>query len=158
MLKWIIIFCAVALFFSAVLLGLGFLLNENEKQTTAYLNQQEALQKQALKKQVTSELLNSKKNASRNLSAKESKANNEENVSESSIILPIIANNLTCVSDDQCVIVEAEFADLICHVAINRIGQSLLKNSPKEMSKIKQCLQQKLDSRATCRNNLCTLE
>lgn len=149
--KWFIISIGVLCVFSLVLLGLGKLLNDNEKQTTAYLNQQkqQSQPKSPLNNKKGGVIPNSKKTEIAVA------ANKTENTP--SLNLSIIATNLTCVSDDQCVVAEAKFADATCSVAVNIIGATLLKKAKEDKSTIGQCSTY-AKSHAVCRSNLCTLQ
>lgn len=147
MVKWLYISLFVLLSFTLILLGFGVLLNDNEQKHIAYNQQLE--QKKNQQKNIpdttiveTTSLVNSK----------------PLSTLKNSINLGIIANNLTCISDEQCIVVEVKFADLSCHVAVNSIGAVQLLKAKKDNTKIKRCPEYVQINNATCLNNSCSLE
>lgn len=124
MYKWLTIIGIVCIGFIVVLLGLGYLLKENEVATTA------------LKQKLEQENLlnNNNKNTSKavltfvdNKQAESNFLNKQKN---------IIVSNLTCTSSAQCVIVNTKQPEFGCLVAINVIGASMLDKGMNKRSQV----------------------
>ncbi len=147
MVKWLMISLLVLTSFTAILLGLGYLLNENEKRVTAL--------KEELEQQV--ENTAPTEQADVTFVERENSASKLDIVNES-INKRIITNNLTCVADEQCLVVEAQFSDMSCTVALNVIGAAKLAKAEKDLSEVGQCLSYSTELSAVCENNLCTLK
>ncbi|KXJ56373.1 MAG: hypothetical protein AXW17_13710 [Colwellia sp. Phe_37] len=152
MAKWLTITLIVCAGLLIILLGLGYLLSENEKATTRLKNQleQEAqLQQQKLEQQ-------------RNLSHY-----NHSDVIE--IPLPsddksvmknfekTLINNLTCVTIAQCQVLTVKFKNIDCRLASNIIGASLLKKIATKDIAIDQCPTINSAAQLACQQNICTL-
>jgi len=151
--KWLTIMGIVCIGFIVVLLGLGYLLKENEAKSTALKNKldQEKLMN-ASKKQPSKAVLtfvDSKESARQLL--------NEQK--------RIIAKNLTCISSQQCTVVNTYLSALGCVVPINSIGASLLEkviykpslSMSDTSSKSKSC-EQVVQTSSICIDNLCQLD
>jgi len=160
MLKWLVITIVVLAGFMAILLGLGYLLNENEKSTTALKAQleQESLRekaRQASREQRTSIA------AYPSPAPKTKMSPQVFNVAENMRVIEqfekIVVGNLTCVSTSQCQIVTVDFKNNQCRVAINNIGASLLRNLNSKNSIISSCPDAAELSMLQCQQNLCTL-
>jgi len=143
-LKWLVILLVVLTTFSVLLLGLGYMLKTNEKKTIAFMNQQEPNTLQAT--------ANKNRDISGSLRKKE-----QALAPNPSTIRPILAKNLTCSFDDQCVLVNAAFADLTCTVAINTIGAAQLLKAKKDDTEIGRCLKINNAASAVCQNNICSI-
>lgn len=133
--------------FTAILLGLGYLLNENEKRVTV------------LKQELEQEGSNTAPIKQPEVIVVERASNSSQlNTAKQSINKRIIGNNLTCVADEQCLVVEAEFSDKSCTVALNVIGAAKLVKAEKDMTDVGRCLSQSGELSAVCENNLCVLK
>jgi len=145
MVKWLSVFIFVVIAFSLILLGLGFLLHTNEERVTTF-------------KENIAQRENKKELAQLNSLFVESKIDSTNTTTVfPTINKNIMVKNLTCVSDEQCVVVSAKFRDLTCQIAINKIGASLLKKVKKDQTTVGQCPPFQVNSKAACQSNLCTL-
>lgn len=152
--KWLVIFIIVVTVFAVILLGLGYLLNENEKKVNAYkkhISQTKVQQK-------TRENVEDEREASGNHII-DFQSENDLLIAkkQSSINQQIISTNLTCVANEQCMVVSAMFTDFTCQVAVNTIGAAKLAKVNKDLSEVDQCPNYFADAVAVCQNNLCTL-
>jgi hypothetical protein len=148
MIKWLFISLFVLSIFLLFLLGFGVLLYDNEKQHESYNRQ----------------LLNEKLQQYQSDNTSESFAitsvpivHPENKQRKKSTSLSILANNLTCVANDQCMVVEIDFVDLTCTVAVNQIGEAQLKKIEQDETMIGRCENRIHESNAVCVNNFCTL-
>lgn len=169
MLKWLAIALIVLFGFIVVLLGLGYLLQANEKSTTALkqqLDQQRFIDQQRQKKRAQSSLKPNTIEVERSISNKPSSkvtlAKNTKQTIDASLqrkpnYQQIITENLTCVSSAQCLVVSVEFSNQNCLVAINRIGAVQLAKAGKVDTHIKKCTHYINDTTVQCLTNLCTL-
>lgn len=148
MIKWLSISLFVLSVFLFIMLGFGVLLNDNEKQHEAYNRQLEQ------KKRQQQQLSHNNENI---IVTTEPKVNPENNEQKKSINLAIVANNLTCVANEQCTVVAIGFADLTCTVAVNIIGADQLKKAEQDETNIGQCDNVSKSSKAVCLDNFCTL-
>jgi hypothetical protein len=147
MVKWLYISLFVLSVFTLILLGFGLLLNDNEKKHINYnqqleqnKNQQKTIPNTAIVE--TAALVKAK----------------PLSTLKNSINLSIITNNLTCVSDEQCVVVKAKFVDFTCDVAVNIVGAAQLFKAKKDQTKIGRCPEPFKMNNAICINNSCSLE
>ena len=148
MVKWLSIILVVFIGFMTILLGLGYLLKENEKHTTALKKALDAERAQLAKKQKTS---------SSNTYQATTVEFTGRNLDKRSINKKIIKENLTCVSAEQCLLVTVSFADLSCLVAINTIGAAKLSQASPDQTLIGSCQQAAKTAKAACQHNICTL-
>lgn len=145
MMKWLYIALLVLSIFFIILFGFGVLLHENEKQHEAYNRQLE------IKKQ-------QQENNHSSIAATEIVTLNTVNDEpKKSVNLAIVAQNLTCVSNEQCRVVEIDFVDLSCQVAVNVIGASQLKKAKQDKTVIGHCEHHSDVNKAVCVDNFCTL-
>lgn len=143
--KWLYISLLVLSVFFMILLGFGVLLHNNEKQHEAYNRQLEEKKPQQT---------NQKDNPSTTeISVVEVAADK----AKKSINLAIVAQNLTCVSNEQCLVAEVDFIDLTCKVAVNVIGASQLKKANRDKTAIGHCDHHNDSTKAVCVDNFCTL-
>ena len=155
MLKWLTIIAIVIAGFIVLLLCLGYMLKENKVTVTA------------LKLKSEQEKL---KNADTSLSKavlifvdnKKNKANIEIDNQESlERYKQIITQNLTCISSEQCTVINTKLKDLACVVPINKIGASLLekaiKKKPLSITSIQNTCEQVELIKSVCKQNLCEL-
>lgn len=145
MIKWLSVSLIVLATFALILLGFGALLNDNEKKHEAYnrkLEQVKREQQQSNSDQLTTVV---------------SLAQPTNIETQTSINLTIVANNLTCVVDEQCALVDLTFADLSCTVAVNIIGEAQLKKAEPDKTSIGQCDHSAEINKAVCLDNFCTL-
>ncbi|WP_206485229.1 hypothetical protein [Thalassotalea sp. G2M2-11] len=136
--KWLIISVLVLFSFTIILLGLGSLLHENEQRVTAIKAGTSLSEPQEPVTQMASSHLTLP-------------------IKVQSTLKPIIKQNLTCVMDEQCVMVEAKFADLSCLIAINTIGAAKLARAEPDKTRAIDCPPTFDSAIARCHDNLCTL-
>ena len=160
--KWLLIIFVVLTAFMVILLGLGYLLKENEKSTTALKAQleqelhaenlkQERREQKALL-QYTSVAKVSQQSASHSSSEKA----NQQVIKQ---FQQTVINNLTCVTTQQCQVVNVKFNNISCPVAINSIGASQLKKLPTATIDMPACSsvgEQQVN--LSCQQNICRLE
>lgn len=145
MIKWLSVSFIVLTIFALILLGFGALLNDNEKKHEAYNRQLE--QKKREQQQSNSDQLTTVVSLAQPINIE----------TKNSINLTIVANNLTCVSNEQCTVVDITFADLSCTVAVNIIGEAQLKKAGQDKTSIGQCDNSAGMSKAVCLDSFCTL-
>lgn len=157
MLKWIIITGVVLLGFLTILLGLGYLLHENEKETTLLKQQldQVANSSQPEKPQSNKSSTTQLPDSLESFSEKREKFKQAE--ANTALFKSTLVSNLTCVDDQQCTLFDANFKNAFCHVAVNRIGATLLSKIDIQRAYIPGCTLQSDAQKAVCQNNLCTL-
>lgn len=153
MAKWLAITLFTMICFMVILLGLGYLLSENEK-TTTVLKAQLAQQTQ----------LNQKKIDQRNnlnaYAKAETAAETMPKQSEAEIMQAFentLINNLTCVTLAQCKIVTVKFKNTDCKLASNIIGASQLKKIATHTIKMDNCPRVEPQSELACQQNICSL-
>jgi len=160
MIKWLVISLVVFLGFFIVLLGLGYLLQENEKSVTvlkSQLDQQRSLQEKKQQKQAkiqstlsahSSDLIVEYQQSSVELIEKKA----DEDVNSA---LVIISKNLTCVSVEQCVLVKTTLVNESCFVAINTIGAAKLAKLEDSENQENFCPEVIEKPLLSCQKNLC---
>jgi hypothetical protein len=148
MIKWLSISLFVLSIFLLFLLGFGVLLNDNEKQHQLYNRQLEDKKRQKLASNNENE-----KFVVTSIPITPSLRDEQKK----SINLAIITKNLTCISNEQCAVVEIDFVDLTCTVAVNIIGETQLKKAIKDETIIGRCDNSIQDSKAICLDNFCSL-
>lgn len=149
MLKWLGIILVVFIGFTVILLSLGYLLKENEKQTTA-LKQQLDAEREQLRNKIKKLSTNSQQPISIELITTK--------VIKPSKNKQIIKENLTCVSSEQCLLVNVRFADLTCLVAVNTIGAAKLAKVTVDETVVGECQNSTEASQAVCQQNLCIID
>lgn len=156
MAKWFAITLITLLGFMTILLGLGYLLSENEKSTTRLKNQleqQAQLEKQ--RKEQSNALDNYTKiittDSDSQISSKHSETLSMKTFEE------IYLNNLTCITVAQCKVVTVKFKNNVCQLASNIIGVSQLKKIPTHTLTMDTCPIIGSESQLSCQKNLCTL-
>jgi len=165
MIKWLTISVVVFLGFMVVLLGLGYLLKENEKTTTVLkqkLDQQRYTEQQKLQR---------KKNIAKSILSNENMpvefgsyevvddkwVNSQIKSVRTSPHKKIIAENLTCISSEQCLTVTVNFSNTSCLVAVNSIGAAKLAKAGSSDTQESSCQNDDSKEIAQCLMNLCTL-
>ncbi len=153
--KWLIITLIVLSGFMVILLGLGYLLAENEKSSTLLKNQL------ALEAQLQQEKLQQKRNLSEyskiittddsTVMSKQVDANIRQRF-ENTLI-----NNLTCVTIAQCKLVTIKFKNIDCQLASNIIGVSQLKKIATEQVTLDSCPMANQQTELACQQNVCSL-
>ena len=154
MAKWLTITLIVCAGLLIILLGLGYLLSENEKATTLLKNQLEQdsqSQQQKLEQQ-------------RNLNhyARTDNVEVSPRLDDKSVMKKFEAtliNNLTCVTVAQCRVLTVKFKNVDCRLASNVIGASQLKKIPTSDININidQCPTVNSAAQLSCQQNICTL-
>lgn len=155
-----------------VLLGLGYLLSENEKATTALKNQleqaalaqQEKIKQRGTRQQYT-EILTSVDSESavpmpepKNLSELSIKSSSKHaNAETLKKFQRTLVNNLTCVSVEQCKKITVKFSNIDCQLAVNVIGASELKKIATNTAAMNTCPMVAEPNKLACQQNICTL-
>lgn len=161
MVKWLVITFMVLTGFMLILLGLGYLLNENEKSTTVLKTQIEQADLAEQEKQ--------EKIRQRRIFADESlpphKPQNVKgsvDISENIRIIEefeqVVISNLTCISVQQCQVAKVSFKNTDCFVAINNIGVSLLSKLKTQSKIIAACPKVSLQATLSCQQNICSFD
>lgn len=147
MFKWLSILIIVLCGFLVVLLALGYLLKENEIATSALkkeLDQEQTKQQQADMALFADESkLLSQQKQQQNLAHAKQQA---------------VINNLTCISDQQCVVIANPIEDGSCLIAVNTIGASLLAKLADKQTLTAECRATYDNAAASCQNNICTIK
>jgi len=153
--KWLIITLIVLTGLMVILLGLGYLLAENEKSTTLLKNQ---LAREA---QLQEEKLQQKWNLSeytKITTTDDSKTTPKQtNANIMALFEGTLINNLTCVTIAQCKLVTIKFKNIDCQLASNVIGVSQLKKIATEQVNLDSCPMANQPSELACQQNICTL-
>ncbi|WP_286233765.1 hypothetical protein [Thalassotalea sediminis] len=136
MLKWIIITAGVIVGFLMLILAIGYLLKDNELKHRDYIEQQGLSSEKRIQTVLTDNI--------------------QPNTISTTLSVPVIKNNLTCVNDKQCVVSEINVANRTCAVAINTIGAAQLVKV-EHFTDIKQCTDAESGMVAVCQQNLCQL-
>lgn len=155
MAKWLAITLFALICFMVILLGLGYLLSENEKSTKVL--KVELAQQTQLKQKKTHQRNNldtytgetSEVNA--NIVAKQTDAEIMQ-AFESSLI-----NNLTCVTVAQCQVVTVKFKNISCKLASNVIGASQLNKIATHTITMDNCPSESSPNELACQQNVCSL-
>lgn len=144
MLRWLFITIIALGLFLTVILILGWLLQNNEAETKAFvqaLDEQNQRQKEEILKQVFVA---------------------DEPEIDHKLAQEIVLNNLTCVDDAQCqLLLVPELSDN-CFISINNIGASMLRpfiNQQTKRAKVQaneQCQQLFQQTKAICMSNHCS--
>tara|TARA_R110002124_G_scaffold196067_4_gene363239 strand:- start:23352 stop:23825 length:474 start_codon:yes stop_codon:yes gene_type:complete len=152
MVKWLIITLIGCVGLLIILLGLGYLLSENEKSTTLLKNQLEH----------DAQLQQQKREQQRNIS-------HYNHADDAEIPSPLhdksvmksfettLINNLTCVTIAQCQVLTVRFKNIDCRLASNIIGASQLKKIATKDLIIEQCPTINSTAQLACQQNICTL-
>lgn len=161
MLKWLLITLIVLASFMTILLGLGYLLNENEKSTTVLKTQ---LEQAAQAENERQERIRQRTTATDEISppVKLIKPKMTANIAGNSLLVEqfekIVINNLTCISVQQCQVVKVNFKNANCSIAINNIGALLLKKLNNQSEIISVCPKFSEQSLLSCQKNICAFE
>jgi len=157
MLKWLTITLVALFIFTTLLLGLGYLLKEHEAATKQLMNEldQERAEIQEKEKRKMARFTSKFHTPQRKTTppikpsiASALGANKQQ----------IILENLTCTSTKQCVLIDIQFADLSCVVAINTIGASLLTKVVDDLNLVGKCPDIPENSQLTCELNICSYQ
>ncbi len=151
MYKWLSILLVVLTGFLIVLLSLGYLLKENEQSVT--LLKQKLDQEKATEQQSQQSPL--QKHQQKNvviMFANQAKSKTQYRGE----IRQVILQHQTCLSAQQCVLVDTKEKEFGCVVAINTIGAAqLTKIINSSTSGV--CDESKRTLTASCQQNMCTL-
>ncbi len=149
--KWLLITAFALVLFLIVLLGLGYLLKENEETTNQLkvkLNQESKLQQEKEARRQALFLVKTKKHITQKLTSFEKSQQK------------IITNNLYCKTNQECFLVQTDSKVLGCIVAVNSTGLAILlkTSNAQKVSDASNC--QREYSRETeltlsCQNNTC---
>jgi len=167
MIRWLFISLTVLLMFFLILLGLGYLLQQNEKTVTAL---KQKLDQQRLEKFKKYQKVNSHpqvKISLNNIDIKQIIVDDRENSllqldsqNSSKILqkhLQIIEENLICVANEQCVVATIGTKSSHCYVAVNSIGAAKLKKVDDSEIGSKRCQKKPIQPSVKCLSNLCTM-
>lgn len=151
--KWLVITLIALTTFMVILLGLGYLLSENEKSTTLLKNQlaQEA------------QLAQEKTRQRNNLNDYPKAVNTDaaaQKLSDAEIIKTFentLIKNLTCVTVAQCQVVTIKFKNIDCQLVSNVIGVSQLKKIATQTITMDTCPIVNPQGQLACQQNICTL-
>lgn len=159
MIKWLTITLIVVVGFMTILLGLGYLLNENEKSTTVLKAQleQQALAEKERQQRIKQRSMLSDYNQLKTSNSAKSVSNHDLDNKVIADFKKVVIENLTCVSSQQCQVATVHFKNVACAVAINNIGASLLAKLSTKNSVLTSCPEMSTQAKLICRNNLCTL-
>lgn len=156
MFRWLTILIIVLTGFLILLLSLGYLLKENEK-TASQLKQK--LAQERLQRQVKESPARQLKIELRTAPGQEARPPERKPLSSQvQMQQDIIIENLTCHTDQQCVLVASELAGEQCWLAVNTIGAALLKKVAPSALANKDCYQSNTGKVAVCANNLCAIK
>lgn len=153
--KWLVITLIALTTFMVILLGLGYLLSENEKSTSLLKNQlaQEAQLAQEKTRQ-RNNLSNYPKAVNADDAAVVQKLTDAEMMKrfENTLI-----KNLTCVTVAQCQVVTIKFKNIDCQLTSNVIGASQLKKIATQTITMATCPIVNPKGQLACQQNICTL-
>jgi hypothetical protein len=147
--------------FMAILLGLGYLLNENEKSTTVLkaqleqVSQAESTRRERVRQRKT---VSDDTQQPGKIYKPKSTSNFAENMGVIRQFEQIVVSNLTCISLQQCQVIKVSFKNTDCSIAINNIGASLLKKLKTESKPIASCSKTSPQAQLSCQQNICTFE
>jgi hypothetical protein len=154
LLKWLVITVTVLIFFLTVLLGLGYLLKENEQVTTKLkIKTAQDTQRKQDKEARRKALFNVKPTLllTQNLTSFEQSQQK------------IIADNVNCQSSKECFLVHTNSKTLGCIVAVNATGVAILLKTADEkyltetaISNCQQNYSQESVLTLFCQNNTCS--
>ncbi len=155
MTKWLVITLLALTGFMVIMLGLGYLLSENEKATTLLKNQLEQQAQLAQQKTDQSNALDNYTNIiTTGIDSKASAKQADAKIMKS--FEQTLLNNLTCMTVAQCQVESVKFKNTDCHLASNIIGVSQLKKIATEAININTCPIVPSDSQLACQQNICT--
>lgn len=157
MMKWIVITVIVLLGFLSILLGLGYLLKENEKETTILKQQLEQIKSDSPTENPQANKSRATQLSDNLASFNEQREKFKQAEVNTALFKSTLVSNLTCVDDQQCTLYDANFKNASCHVAVNGIGATLLSKIDIQQAYIPGCTLQNDTQKAVCQNNLCTL-
>lgn len=157
MLKWLSIIVIAILSLTLVLLGLGYLLNENEKSNQAY--QQQLPDKNRIIQGI--EKVIEDKNANLQNSNKTYDVSvvdiTKQQQRTTALFKQALQHNGICTVNNQCVISTVNFANTSCSVAINIIGAALLAKIDTQIMTMPSCAPLSPQVYAHCQHNTCQL-
>ena len=158
LLKWVTIATIALAVITLILLGVGYMLSENEKETRAL---KEKIDERAIaesKVRTRADIL-----AARNSSLvkpvmpKSAKPMPRLPVVDDLLAKQVIANNLVCQDISQCELFDTGRTSLGCVVAVNGIGLSQL-NRLNFGGKEAECEETITNVQATCHHNICSIK
>ena len=146
MVKWLMIIVIALSLFISVMLGLGYILHNNEHETRALV--QELKEQQPNNDEARSPTANEKE-ARAIVRFVDEKAKVEQ-------LNQLVLENLTCVSDNQCKVIALDNEH--CQVAINLIGANLVNKQQTKNQSIASCQTLTSPVEAICQDNLCQIK
>lgn len=179
MTKWLIITLFTVTGFMVVLLGLGYLLSENEKTTTqlknelaleAQLAQQKASQRKNLNdypitvtaadgSTIVPQIISLKPRSSLSTTVSAGEHDSIETATDEQVMQQFentFINNLTCVTSTQCQTITVSFKNKTCTLASNLIGASQLKKIATKRISLDNCPLENSQNPLVCQQNICT--
>jgi len=156
MTKWLVISLITLLGFMVMLLGLGYLLSENEKATTLLKKELAQEAQLAQKKSAQSQHFNDYTKVI-TTADDESTTASQRNAQVNKAFEQTLLNNLTCVTVAQCQLVTIKFNNIDCQLASNVIGAAQLKKIATQTISIDTCPIVAAESELACQQNICTL-
>lgn len=173
--KWLAIISFALFIFTLLLVGLGYLLKENERKTTILKNKLDEERSIRQSRQLTKEHLNNPiiltkdlgtplptqrySNNTVNDEGNEKVLSTNNNNIDKEIIeyKQIIIDHLMCTSTQQCKLFDTGRIELGCVVAVNNIGYSLLSKKV-ELSRSPFCEEQVSELSKSCHRNICSVQ
>lgn len=161
--KWLVIAGVSLTVLAAILLGLGYLLTENEKEVRALKAELERVEEEKVKKESRFKVALA---TSEDLPASKPDTTEKHNQQLATTIIQtkkldsikqIIVDNLVCMNVEQCRLVDTANIELGCVVAVNSIGQSKL-NKFNFSVRDRACEERIEELSLTCHHNICSIK
>jgi len=154
MAKWLAITLLVLICFMVILLGLGYLLSENEKATTVLKDQLAQQTRLIPNKTHQGNRLSGYSKATTAADVLVPKQTHAEIMQKFETTL---INNLTCATVAQCQVLIVKFENINCTLTSNVIGASQLKKIATDTITMDSCPIIKPQSQLACQQNICSL-
>ncbi|MFD2165295.1 hypothetical protein ACFSJY_03375 [Thalassotalea euphylliae] len=156
--KWISIAAIALAVIALILLGVGYILSKNEKETRALKDKLDERAIAESKVRTRADILSGQKSISRNpLPPQPRKPTLRLPVVEDMLAKQVITNNLVCQDVSQCELFDTGRTSLGCVVAVNGIGLSQL-NRLNFGGKETECEETITNVQATCHHNICSIK
>lgn len=143
--KWFVITFIVLFVFFIIILLLGYMLQENKKESIA-------LKTELDHARVTQQ---SKKNKNTKLTILNNEQEQESAKKRLAKVKAIITKGLTCVENDQCKAVALNFSNKSCTIAVNSIAFSQLNKERLTFDTTSNCKNHSQNSTLSCKLNTC---
>ena len=152
MAKWLAITLFALICLMVILLGLGYLLSENEKDSKVLKVQ---LAQQTQLRQKKTHQRNNLDTYTNEVAG--NKVPEQTNAEIMQTFETTLINNLTCVAVMQCQVVTVKFKNINCKLASNIIGASQLKKIATHTITMDNCPIVNPQSELACQQNICSL-